>query len=68
MSQFVANAGIYQGKSILETSLQDWDRVMGVNARSAFLAYKLAAKAMIEQGTGGRIIGVFYGVSANLIS
>ncbi|KAF9523097.1 NAD(P)-binding protein [Crepidotus variabilis] len=54
---FVANAGIYQAKSILDTSVADWELVMGVNARSVFLAYKLAATAMIKQGAGGRIIG-----------
>lgn len=60
--KFVANAGIYQAKSILETSLEDWERVLGINARSVFLAYKLAASAMIKQGRGGRLIGqlVFY--------
>ncbi|KAF9053775.1 NAD-binding protein [Hymenopellis radicata] len=54
---FVANAGIYQAKSILDTSLADWERMMAINARSVFLAYKLAATVMIKQGTGGRIIG-----------
>ncbi len=57
LKQFVANAGIYQAKSILDTSLADWERMMAINSRSVFLAYKLAATAMIRQGTGGRIIG-----------
>lgn len=56
----MANAGIYQGKSILDTSLEEWDRMMSINARSVFLGYKLAAIAMIKQGTGGRLIGVVY--------
>jgi NAD(P)-dependent dehydrogenase (short-subunit alcohol dehydrogenase family) len=30
---------------------------MAVNARSTFLCYKHAAKQMIAQGRGGRIIG-----------
>ena len=31
--------------------------MMAVNARSTFLCYKYAAKQMIVQGRGGRIIG-----------
>ncbi|ESK86696.1 hypothetical protein Moror_10943 [Moniliophthora roreri MCA 2997] len=54
----VANAGILPAVSSIETSLlADWDRVMSVNARSAYLCYKHAAKQMIAQGRGGRIIG-----------
>lgn len=35
----------------------EWDRVMGVNARGTFLCYKYAARQMITQGRGGRIVG-----------
>ncbi|KZT10211.1 NAD(P)-binding protein, partial [Laetiporus sulphureus 93-53] len=38
-------------------SAEEWDRVMAINARSVFLAYKYATKQMIAQGRGGRIIG-----------
>ena len=38
-------------------TVDDFDRVMAVNARSIFLCYKHAAKQMIAQGRGGRIIG-----------
>ncbi|KAK0203857.1 hypothetical protein DFS33DRAFT_1334735 [Desarmillaria ectypa] len=53
----VANAGMGFGRRLLDTQIEDWDRVLNVNARSVFLCYKLAAKHMIKQGTGGRIIG-----------
>lgn len=53
----VANAGMGFGRRLLDTKIEDWDRVLSVNARSVFLCYKLAAKQMIKQGTGGRIIG-----------
>lgn len=53
----VANAGMGFGRRLLDTKIEDWDRVLTVNARSVFLCYKLAAKQMIKQGTGGRIIG-----------
>ncbi|KAJ7222138.1 acetoin reductase family protein [Mycena pura] len=55
----VANAGI--GGPIrlpfIETSAEQWDRVMSVNARGPFLCYKYAGLQMIKQGRGGRIIG-----------
>jgi NAD(P)-dependent dehydrogenase (short-subunit alcohol dehydrogenase family) len=38
-------------------SVENFDRVMAVNARSTMLCYKHAAKQMIAQGHGGRIIG-----------
>ncbi|KAK0477985.1 NAD-binding protein [Armillaria novae-zelandiae] len=53
----VANAGICITKSILSTSSEEWDRIAAVNGRGTFLCYKYAAKQMIEQGHGGRIIG-----------
>ena len=54
---FVANAGIAQVKPLLEVTLQDWDRMMAVNLRGVFLSYKAAARQMIKQGHGGKIIG-----------
>ncbi|KAK0489590.1 NAD(P)-binding protein [Armillaria luteobubalina] len=53
----VANAGMGFGRRLLDTKIEDWDRVLTVNARSVFICYQLAAKQMIKQGTGGRIIG-----------
>jgi 3(or 17)beta-hydroxysteroid dehydrogenase len=42
----VACAGISEAKSIPETSLADWRRVMGVNLDGAFLSVKYGVKAM----------------------
>ncbi|CAF1406697.1 unnamed protein product [Adineta steineri] len=53
----VANAGVNQVKSILDTTVEEWDRIFAINMRGTFLCYKEAAKIMIKQGTGGRIIG-----------
>ncbi|KAK0442194.1 NAD-binding protein [Armillaria borealis] len=53
----VANAGICITKGILSTSSEEWDRIAAVNGRGTFLCYKYAAKQMIDQGHGGRIIG-----------
>lgn len=38
-------------------TVEDFDRLMAVNGRSTFLCYKHAARQMIAQGRGGRIIG-----------
>jgi len=53
----IANAGIGRGGSLLETSLSDWEQVWAVNVRGVFLCYQIAAKQMVKQGSGGRIIG-----------
>ncbi|CAF5081069.1 unnamed protein product [Rotaria sp. Silwood1] len=53
----VANAGICNAKLLLDTTVEDWDRLFAVNMRGVFLCYKEAAKIMIKQGTGGKIIG-----------
>jgi len=53
----VANAGIALHKTFLETSTEEWDRIMSINLRGVMLCYKYAAIQMIKQGRGGRIIG-----------
>ncbi|KAI0001175.1 hypothetical protein BJV77DRAFT_938693 [Russula vinacea] len=53
----VANAAIMMYQSFLDTTVDSFDRVMTVNARSTMLCYKYAANQMIAQGRGGRIIG-----------
>lgn len=57
LNVMVANAGILETSSILELSVEQWDRVMGINIRGVFLCYSLAAKQMIKQGGGGKLIG-----------
>ncbi|GAB2477646.1 acetoin reductase [Xylanimonas ulmi] len=53
----VANAGIAQTKALLDVSPQEYDRVHAVNGRGVFLCYTEAARQMIAQGSGGKIIG-----------
>lgn len=53
----VANAGIAQVLPLIDLTPQDWDHMMAVNARGVFLCYQAAAKQMIKQGNGGKIIG-----------
>ena len=54
----VNNAGIgYLMKPIVEMSIEEWDAVLGVNLRGAFLCTKYAAMQMIKQNGGGRAGG-----------
>jgi glucose 1-dehydrogenase len=54
----VNNAGIETRTSILDTTEAQYDKVLDVNLKSAFFGTQLAAKQMIAQGTGGRIINI----------
>jgi meso-butanediol dehydrogenase / (S,S)-butanediol dehydrogenase / diacetyl reductase len=53
----VANAGIAQVKPLLEVTPEDFDGLMSINLRGVFLSYQAAARQMIRQGGGGKIIG-----------
>jgi len=53
----VANAGIAVTAPLLETSAEQWHRVMAVNLAGVFHSYQAAARQMVRQGTGGRLIG-----------
>ncbi|MFK7828793.1 MAG: SDR family NAD(P)-dependent oxidoreductase [Congregibacter sp.] len=56
---WVNNAGIgYLMKPIVEMSIGEWDTVLGVNLRGVFLGIQAAARIMIEQAQGGRIINI----------
>ncbi|GFE87497.1 SDR family NAD(P)-dependent oxidoreductase [Steroidobacter agaridevorans] len=56
---WVNNAGIgYIMKPLLETTASEWDAVLGVNLSGAFFGTKAAARVMIKQGRGGRIINI----------
>ncbi|CAF4027714.1 unnamed protein product, partial [Rotaria sordida] len=57
LNVLVANAGICNVKSLLDTNVEEWDRIFAINMRGVFLCYNEAAKIMIKQGTGGKIIG-----------
>ena len=54
----VNNAGIETRTSVLETTEAQYDEVMAVNLKSAFFGTQIAAKQMIKQGGGGRIINI----------
>lgn len=48
----VNNAGIQRYSTVTETSEEEWDLVMNVNLKSAFLCAKHAIPSMLERGSG----------------
>ncbi|MBX0301710.1 bifunctional aldolase/short-chain dehydrogenase [Cryobacterium sp. 1639] len=52
----VNNAGLSLSKSLLETTVADWDLQHNVMAKGSFLVSRAAAKVLIDQGLGGDII------------
>jgi glucose 1-dehydrogenase len=54
----VNNAGIETRTSVLDTTETQYDRVMAINLKSAFFGTQVAARQMIKQGGGGRIINI----------
>ena len=53
----VNNAGIYRRGLVEETTPEEWDRVMDVNAKGVFLGTRAAIPAMRESG-GGSIVNI----------
>ncbi|HLA85776.1 MAG TPA: 2-dehydro-3-deoxy-D-gluconate 5-dehydrogenase KduD [Thermoguttaceae bacterium] len=54
----VNNAGIIRRADFLEFSEKDWDDVMNLNIKALFLLSQAAAKQMVHQGKGGKIVSV----------
>lgn len=52
----VANAGTSSYSPFLEMKEEDWDRVLGVNLKGAYLCGQAAAQRMAAAGNGGRIV------------
>lgn len=53
----VNNAGVSLGRSLRETTLEEWQRVMDVNATGVFLGCRAAVPAM-EAAGGGSIVNI----------
>lgn len=49
-------AGVPSPQPLLEISTEEWERTFDVNVKGTFLMIREAAKAMLEQKTGGRIV------------
>ena len=54
----VNNAGVETRTSVLETTEAQYDKVLSVNLKSAFFGVQIAARQMIKQGGGGRIVNI----------
>ena len=54
----VNNAGTMNKSAFLETSFDDWRQIFTVDVDGAFLCSQLAARQMVKQGQGGRIINI----------
>lgn len=65
LDTLIANAGIAEVKPILETSPAERQRMFEVNCGGLMNSYISAAKQMVVQGSGGRIIGAASIVSFN---
>jgi glucose 1-dehydrogenase len=54
----INNAGIEIHKPFLETTDDEWNRVLGVNLQGCFYVSQAAARQMVKQGGGGRLINI----------
>jgi glucose 1-dehydrogenase len=54
----VNNAGVETRTGVLDTTEEQYEKVLEINLKSAFFGTQIAAKQMIAQGGGGRIINI----------
>ncbi|MEW6476632.1 MAG: SDR family NAD(P)-dependent oxidoreductase [Actinomycetota bacterium] len=52
----IENAGIYQGRKLVNIALHEWHQVVAVNQTGPFLGLQTAGRAMIRCGNGGSIV------------
>ncbi|PRI13914.1 SDR family oxidoreductase [Mycobacterium shigaense] len=52
----VCNAGIVNVVALLDMSVEDFQKIQDTNVTGVFLTAQAAARAMVEQGSGGAII------------
>jgi meso-butanediol dehydrogenase/(S,S)-butanediol dehydrogenase/diacetyl reductase len=52
----VNNAGVIALDPLVDTDLETWERVFAVNVRGVFLGCREAARCLVRQGEGGRIV------------
>jgi 3-oxoacyl-[acyl-carrier protein] reductase len=54
----VNDAGVFPRAAVLEMDEAMWDHVVGVNLKGTFLCSQAAARVMVAQGRGGRIVSM----------
>lgn len=62
----VNNAGVYPRGQLLEITVADWDRIMGVNLRAPFLVSRAFARLMIAAGVRGSIVNISSGAARQM--
>jgi NAD(P)-dependent dehydrogenase (short-subunit alcohol dehydrogenase family) len=58
LGALVHTVGMWAGQPLAETHLADWRRVMDVNLTSTFLCFREAARRMLAQPAGGRLVAI----------
>jgi NAD(P)-dependent dehydrogenase (short-subunit alcohol dehydrogenase family) len=53
----VNNAGVGGNTPFLDTSLEEWNRIIGINLTGAFLVAQAVAREMVKSG-GGKIVNI----------
>jgi len=48
----VNNSGVITASRLLDTSIEEWDRVLGTNLRGTFLVCRAAGRHLVAQGSG----------------
>lgn len=52
----VVSAGIFEGASLQDMTVEFWDRTMAINLRGTFLAVRAAARHLRAAGQGGSVV------------
>ena len=53
----VHTVGMWAGSPLLDTSAEDWERILRINLTSTFLCFREGAR-LLTRGGGGRLIGI----------
>jgi len=59
----VNNAGVFPRRPFLELTEQDWDFVLGVNVKGAFLTAQAVARRLVARGAPGVVVNVSSGAA-----
>jgi NAD(P)-dependent dehydrogenase (short-subunit alcohol dehydrogenase family) len=54
----ILSAGVGGSKPLLSMTTAEWDRVMNVNLRGAFVSLRESARAMVDSGSAGAIVAI----------
>lgn len=57
-SVLVAAAGVPHAGALIDMTVEEWDRVFGINARGIWLSYRVVAREMRDAGLDGAMVGV----------